>query len=251
MKTLLAFLLALTTALHAQELAPELGRLVAKYTADTAALEAQKADALGRVALAYGAALDAAERGETSAGRVAGVAAISHERGELRNGDLKSAFPADLPKGLRSARKTYLDGSARIVADIGQRQERMVADYLRALSALQTRAGSNPVLAQQIAAEKERLLAISDGRAKAALVATKWNWSQLGTGNTLLVAFNPDGTASHGSHPVRWKLSGPRTVVITRSDGLRAVLTLNRECTAFEGTDFDPKMSVKGVAQGE
>jgi hypothetical protein len=203
MKALLAFLLTFTTSLYAQEIAPELARLMAKYTADTAALEAQKGNALERVALAYVAALDAAERGETSAGRVAGVAAISHERGELKEGELKGAFPADLPKGLRSARKTYLDGSARVGADFGQRQERIVADYLRTLSALQIRAGSNSTLSQQIAAEKEKLLAITDGRAKAALVASKWNWSQLGTGNALVVAFNADAPPSKARTSIR------------------------------------------------
>ena len=64
---------ALVTRLCAQSLAPELEPLAAKYRADMAAFNAQKAVAMTRAQQPYVLALDGAEKAATSAGTVGAV----------------------------------------------------------------------------------------------------------------------------------------------------------------------------------
>ena len=224
MKPLLILALALATTLHAQDsapaLAPELAPLAAKYKTDTAALNAQKDEAIIRVAQTYRAALDAAESVETTAGHLKAIAAITAERGDLKKDEVKSEFPDDLPKGLQTARKNYLSGVARIVADIGQRQQRFNADYLRDLHTLQTRIGGNRVLAAQIADEKQSILNIADDEQKKALLTSCW-WQI----RDVVLEFTPGGSVirhgdPHGWDGKSWKLSPDgRSVECTYANG--------------------------------
>ena len=165
MKTLLALAIAIATTLHAQELAPELAPLVAKHKADIAALDAQKDAAIARVQQTYLAALDGAERTATTAGKLEVFAAITKEREALQSGLMAPALPEGLPKILQSARKAYLDGTARVTAYVQPRQKAIDADYLRTLAGLQARASGKPELATQIDAEKKNLLASVAGSA--------------------------------------------------------------------------------------
>ena len=104
--TLLTF--ALATALHAQDLAPELAPLVAKHQADLAALDAQKAAATTRAQQPYVSALDGAEKTATTAGALEVVAAISKEREALKSGLMAPAFPEGLPKNPHSYLELFL-----------------------------------------------------------------------------------------------------------------------------------------------
>lgn len=171
--------LALVGMLHAQDpapaLAPELAPLAAKYEADSKALNMQKEAAITRAAQPYSAALDAAEKSEITAGRVAAIAAITAERDALKKGDVKPEFPSDLPKGLSTARKNCLDGFTRVGADFQQRQQRIIADYVRILATLQARPGGNAALTIQINEEKVRVLkAAPPGDSPLARLAGSW-----------------------------------------------------------------------------
>jgi hypothetical protein len=106
----------------------------------------------------YGAALDGAEKAAAGAGNLDAVAAITKEHGALVNGGLSPAFPAGLPKSLQTARKAYLDSVIRASSDVAPRQKAVNADYIRALVALQAKAAGNAELANQIAAEKQKVL---------------------------------------------------------------------------------------------
>ena len=211
---------AFVATLHAQDLAAELAPLVAKYNADTAALNAQKEAAITRVMLVYSAALDAAEKTETTAGHLSALTAITQERGALKNNGVKPELPRDFTKGLHTARKTYLDDLARVVADFAQRQQRIAAEDIRVLSALQTRVGSNAVLAKQIAEEKERVLqtaaTASAAEFERGLVGTKWVWD-----GSFPVTFEADGTSS-SENPIqrlKWKSVKPFTLEYSFSNG--------------------------------
>ena len=207
MKAISAVLaLAFVATLHAQDLAAELAPLAAKYNADTAALSAQKEAAITRVMLVYSAALDAAEKTETTAGHLTALTAITQERGALKKNGAKPELPSDFPKGLHTARKTYLDDLARVVADFAQRQQRLAADDIRVLSALQTRVGSNAALAKQIAEEKVRVLqtaaTASAAEFERGLAGTKWVWD-----GSFPVTFEGDGTTSgeNAYQRLKWK----------------------------------------------
>ena len=223
---------ALVAPLHAQDLAPELAPLAAKYKADTAALGAQKEAAITRVALVYSAALDSAEKTETTAGHLPALTAITLERGDLKKNEVKPELPSDLPKGLHSVRKAYLDDLARVVADFAQRQQRIAADDIRVLSSLQTRAGSNAALAKQIMEEKERVLQSATAGSAAEfehrLIGTKWNWN-----DNFPVTFEADGTSS-GANPyqrIKWKSVKPFTLEYSFSNGNHGTIEFERGMT--------------------
>lgn len=147
------------TCSFAQSFAPELAPVAEKYKADIAALDTQRTAALAQAQQSYTAALDAAEKTATTTRNLESVAAIAKERTAVKSGLMTPEFPFDLPKGLQTARKSYLDASTRIRTAEIPRRKAVDADYLRALANLQSRAGANSDLAQQLAAEKEKLLA--------------------------------------------------------------------------------------------
>lgn len=155
-----AFLLVLAaSSAFAQTVAPELAPAAAKYKADMATLDAQRLAALAQAQKSHAAALDAAEKTATAAGNLPVVAAITKERESLIADTLTPNFPDGLPKNLLATRKAYLDAAAHIRANEATRRSAIGAEYLRALASLQSKAAANPELAQQIAAEKGKLLA--------------------------------------------------------------------------------------------
>ncbi|HEX5177323.1 MAG TPA: hypothetical protein VFV83_09855, partial [Chthoniobacteraceae bacterium] len=107
----------------------------------------------------YARALADAEKSATATSALAAVAAITREHAGLKNASLAAEFPADLPKSLQTPRRTFLEASGRLRANELARRRAIDADYLRALAGLASRAPANSPLAQQIAAEKAKLLA--------------------------------------------------------------------------------------------
>jgi hypothetical protein len=254
---LIAAGLAFVAMLHAQELAPELAPLAAKNKADLAALEAQKTVAVGRVVQAYNAALAAAEVTETTAGHVAAVAAITAERGDVEKNEMTTEFPANLPKSLQTARKSYLDGVARVSADFGPRQQRVNADYLRDLQTLQTRSANNRVLAEQIAAEKQKVLenAATVGTQepaalKKALLASRWSWTGAAMETDVFMTFRPDGTVSHRGGTLTWKIMGARKLKMFDGGGRTFILRFNEALDHYK-TIEGPELHGRRMKPGE
>ena len=217
MKTItaaLALALAFATTLHAQDLSPELVPLITKHKADLATLDEQKAAATARVVQVYVAALDAAEAKATSAGNLKATAAIAQESNDAKSGSLRDAVPAELPKSLHPARKSCLDGIARITPDLAAANDRVRADYLRALATLQARAGGNAALTAQIAEEKGRALSEITPTAPAAILTSyvwtlgyeTWEFAPSGK----LIQRQPSPPAWSGK---AWKLSANRKTV--------------------------------------
>ena len=236
-------LLALTfaTMLHAQDLAPELAPLAAKYKAALAALDAQKAATLARVQQTYGIALDAAEKTATTAGSIEAIAAITKEREALKSGPLAPAWPENLPKALQAARKAFLDGAARVSADETPRRKAVDADYLRALASLQPKAAGKPELAAQIAAEKEKVLGMvpAGGRPTSAeelkryLISAKWAMHPDKPNGPLsgFIKFNSDGTFQYRDQTGSWSVISATKFHIWGNEEA----TFNKEMTQFSG----------------
>lgn len=200
--------------LHAQDLAPELAPLVTKHKADLAALDEQKAAVIARAVQVYITALDAAEAKATTAGNLKAIAAITQESNDAKSGSLRDAVPAELPKTLHAARKSCLDGIAHITPELAAVNDRLKADYLRALAALQTRAGGNAALAAQIAEEKDRTLRdITPTTPAGILTSFVWTigyetWEFAPSGK--LIQRQPSPPAWSGK---AWKLSANRKAV--------------------------------------
>jgi hypothetical protein len=156
---LLLLAIAIGRGVNAQTLAPELAPIAAKYKTDLATLEAQRTAALTQAQTPYMTALASAEKTATAAGKVAGVAAIGAERAAIPKGLMTPGFPADLPKELQAARKTYLDAVARIKTAEAPRRQALDSAYLRALAGLAVKAPKESELSKQVEAEKQKLVA--------------------------------------------------------------------------------------------
>ena len=217
--TVFILTLALATLLRAQDLAPELAPLAAKYKADIAALEAQKSAALARAEQTYSTALDGVEKTATAAGKLEVVAAVTKERESIKGGLMAPALPSELPKSLGPARKAYMDAAARAAAEIIPKRRAANAEYLRALASLQPKAAGNAELARQIATEKERLLS----NAAAGVVGPK----PPGSSRNVVVNGTFDLAETDG-RPKGWSFYGPGAEDIFKvvRDGTNSVLRL-------------------------
>jgi hypothetical protein len=202
----------------AQILAPELAPLAAKYKVDLATLDAQRANAVAQAQTPYVAALAAAEKTATTAGKVAAVSAIAAERAALTSGLMSPGLPADLPKELQVPRKTYLDAVARIRTAEAPRRQAIDAAYLRALTSLGDKAAKNPELAKQLAGEKQKLLASTPGTS-----GRKTNSKNVVVNGTFDVA-------DAQGHPAGWTLSEAYKVV---RDGTNNVLHASTKVPAY------------------
>lgn len=193
----------------AQTLAAELAPAASKHKADSTALDIQRTAALAQAQRPYSIALDAAEKTATTSGNLSTVAAITRERAALASGLMAPEFPDALPKTLQTVRKTSLDETARMRASEATRRAAIDAEYLRALAGLQSKAAANPELAQQIAAEKQRLLAaVAPGGAAVTATAS--------SGRNALTNGNFDLADADG-HPTGWLLpneAGPSFKVV-------------------------------------
>ncbi len=218
MKPLFLALVALPFTTLAQTLAPELAPTEAKYRADVAALAAQTATALSNAQQTYSRALADAEKSATATGSLPAVAAITREQAAVKDALLAPNFPADLPKSLQAPRKTFLENATRGRANEATRRRALDADYLRALAALASRAPADSALAQQIAAEKAKLLATTVPTGAPAPVAAK------GKGKNTLSNGDFDQADAEG-HPLGWKLPNrPEATFKVVREGSNAVL---------------------------
>lgn len=254
MKIALLFSLVVAAALQAEELSPELVPFTEKYEADSIALQSQKNAAVQRNQAPYLAALDAAEKSATTAGNLPLVAAITKERNTV-GGAMALALPADLPRTLQSPRKSMIEGLARIEASFATNQQRIDAGYLRSLASLQPKAASNPKLATQLAAQKQRLLDGVKPGAKAASptiprdvmekeLIGHWYWGS----EKLWVAITANGKAYLDAKVLDWSVGsdGSVTFVDTKDTNAKAVCQFDVTGKSFTGTDFDGK-PVKGT----
>ena len=126
--------------------------------------------------------------------------------------------PGGLPKELHATRKTYLDTCARNRAAEAQRHQTIDADYLRALTKLQPLAARNPEFAQQLAAEKQNLLASALPGATAVTGAT--GDSAKATGKSAVINGTFDLADADG-HPGGWTANDSFKV---GRDGAKSIL---------------------------
>jgi hypothetical protein len=193
MKTALCsmWLMALSSSLGAQALAPELAPLAAKYKTDLATLETQRTNAVTQAQKPYLAALDTAEKNATKAGNVAGVSTIGQERAAIGKGLMAPGVPPGLPKELQGPRRTYLDAIERIRTAEAPRRQALDGAYLRALTGLAAKAAKESELAKQIDVEKQKLLASAP--AAPPKKANSKNVIVNGTFDTVDASGNPSG----------------------------------------------------------
>ena len=159
LKTMTFVLATMAALLNAQELLPELAEPAAKHKAADEALDKQKQEAVALAAKSYVSALDGIEKSATTAGQLDLVAAVVKEREAAVSGTLEPDIPAALPKAkLQMSRKALLTKLKQINADFEKRKNQVDAEHLRSLSALQSKAASDPELTKQLAAEKAALL---------------------------------------------------------------------------------------------
>ena len=159
MKTMLLFALFLASALHGEELLPELAPLAKARDTELATLDKQMMVAIAATQPPYLAALDAADQAAMTTGKVQIVKAIARERESVQKGGMAASLPTDLPKNLDSPRRAFLKAGERIEVDYGQKRKALDAVYLRSLAGLQFKASANPALAAQILAEKQKIVA--------------------------------------------------------------------------------------------
>ena len=233
--------------LQAEVLEPELFHLAVKYEEDSKTLLKQKKAAVARSGERYLTDLDFAEKAATAAGDLPLVAIIIKERNSLGDKPAKE-FPEGLPRSLKNSRESYLEGVERLDAMQVTNQQRIDADYLRSLAALQTKAATNPKLATQIAAEKMRLVngvkveaaggnpSISKEALEKELIG-HWYWGS----EKLWVAITADGKAFLDTKILTWTAGedGTVTFVDTKDADAKAVCRFNITDKNFTGTNFD------------
>lgn len=154
---MMAFVVLCTSSVQSQDLLPEIAPHAVRYNEATTKLAEQKVAALSNARETYLTALAAAETKATSAGQLPVIAAITKESESISKGNITVEFPKELPKTLQSSRKSYLDAFRRVSVDFAGRQQKISADYLRSLAALQKN-DRNPKLAEQIALQKKAIL---------------------------------------------------------------------------------------------
>ena len=201
----------------APALAPELAPLAARHRADLATLEQQRTAALAAKLPFYLTPLDTAEKNALAQSKLDAVAAIQLERDAVKGGkigDLIAApFPEKLPAGLKSARESLFDSYKRIEADVLKLRQKVDADYVRALAALQQRAAGKAELLAQIKAESDAVLGKPVTKPEGEVeVATK-------TGKVINGNFTE---ADASGFPVGWKIgsgSQPKEYKIVQENG--------------------------------
>lgn len=215
-----AALLICSSALIAAEF-PELAPLAAAFKSQSDALDSRMGATFTRISKTYEAALVFAERSATTTGDLQAVAAITSELTQLRaakSGGLDAKPPVKLPAQLLQPRKTYLDEYAKAQAELSPQKQKVAADYLRALAALQAKAAGNPALLEEIAARKARLLA---GAEESTVLSDKFfehtEWIWLGRESEPW-KFLPDGKIipdSQSKSKPGWRITGPDTFMLT------------------------------------
>jgi hypothetical protein len=129
---------------------------------------------------------------------------------------MDAAFPEGLSKALQAPRKACLDAMARVGADLERRRKTINAAYLQALASLQAKAAGNRGLAEQITAEKEKLLAGADDESAEATkrqivtLLTSKEWIHKGQ---YRYKFTRDGRYQFADKKGRFEINGKTGVV--------------------------------------
>jgi hypothetical protein len=152
-----------------------------------------------------------------------------------------------LPKALQAPRKACLDAMARVGTDLAPRQKAINSAYLQALASLQAKAATKPELAEQIAAEKERVFAnAGDEDAKQVektieTLLTSKEWIHKGQ---YRYKFTQDGRYQFEDRKGRFQIDGSKGVVSLNWDsGARESLQFDKAKRTFThsaGGDFVP-----------
>lgn len=99
-----------------------------------------------------------AEKTATLVGDLDLLEAISKERKSLKPDSDEGSAPKNFPKDLLASRKAYFEAVSKVNAEISARMQRAAANYVRALTALESRSTGDAQLLGQIAKEKERVI---------------------------------------------------------------------------------------------
>ncbi len=129
---------------------PDLAAPVAKHRTALQTLETQKEAALDVPRKSYLASLADAAASEAKGGKPSVLKTINEEIAAVKGGGIPLEIPKELPRDLRTPRKAFLDAGKKVFADFAARQEKVDAEYLRALGSLKTKAASDPALTEQI-----------------------------------------------------------------------------------------------------
>ncbi len=160
MKALLGSLVAIALSLccgKAEEVDAAIAPLVAKHREEIAKLMGKTEESKGFARDAYLVLLDKVEAEIVDKGDTAGIAAIASDRQSAKLNALGSSPPANLPKKLQSPRKACLKEFDKQEADLEKAAKKVNAAHIAALNSVPGTA-EKPALADQIAAEKKRLL---------------------------------------------------------------------------------------------
>jgi hypothetical protein len=156
----LANLLPASLRAQAPAIAPELSELQTKYQASQKQISETRDQALAAAQKAYAAALDAAERQSTVAGKPDELRSIADEKAKLDAGKLAPSASPQLPKSLAGARITCQREAERVNKDYQARNKQLQSEYLRSLGSLEAAAHSRrqDTLLAQIALLKKELM---------------------------------------------------------------------------------------------
>ncbi len=180
-----------------EDLLPAVAGLAAKQGEETAKLSKAVETALGFARNGYTVALDAAESEATDKKNAEAIKAITAERQALKT-DALAPEPAEaLPRKLLPARKEYEKAREKAWADFSRDAKKLNASYLAALEKLPGKA-QDPKLAEQIMAEKQRILFAPTGpidNLQTGLVGTRWRSANKPEDPTIY-SFGKDGTVN-------------------------------------------------------
>ncbi len=236
MKPLINFLTATLffwlncSVLRALDVPPALASASTQYRNETAAIEQQKAASVARSQKTYTGALLMAEKTATLVGDLHLLGAISKERNSLKPDSDEGSPPKDFPKDLLASRKAYLAAVSKANSEASAKMQRTAANYVRTLTALESRSTGDAQLLGQIAKEKERIIKetpVDLTALTSRLTGTSWIYGGF------WVSLKADGVATRpGGDKGRWKVVGNHDLEF-RWDGYDAV---NKATLVSEGT---------------
>lgn len=208
--SLLMISLALANPVIA-ELLPQLETLAKHQKELAAGLSDERAKEIIKLQDLYIKELTVVESKATEDGNIGLVKLLKTEEQQLKNGPIPPNPPDALPRGLHGSRKTYLRNYERMEAAFNKRRTGVDSAYLAQLGKLQKEHAADATWTEQIASEKERVLAGSWGpitNMATGLSGTKWLNNNNGTETR---SFNTDGKVDG-----KWKyeIKDPVTVII-------------------------------------
>ncbi len=207
------------------EFAPALAPLAEKHRTEVSALEKERETEVQTPRQVYLAALRQAEQKATADGDKELLASILGEIRLVESGVRNPLPPADFPRKLEVAHRTFTRAAERVDDRIDKERKRVDSEYLKELAKIEAAAGTDGALGEQIQSEKERVLSgitgpISDLRAQ--LKGTRWQSVRLAG---KIHHFRENGYMEH------WRYTTPErdTVVIHWNANSRKVLKLAKD----------------------